>query len=498
MGIRTSLPLLPALRQGRLSPSAWEWRYRLLVMGGSLCWLVGCAVAPLPSLDQATPAAWQHATATNGASVPDLRGWWKAFNDPQLDRLVDAALADNLTIRQAALRIDASRALAGSANAGFQPQISAHTFSEPAPDSSASYFQMGFDARWELGLFGRAQSHARMTAADLGIAEADVQSARVSVVAEVVRCYIEFRGAKRRLALLEQVAANANEKSRLMATRLRLRFASERELALTQAEAVNAEAALVEPRLAIDTTRQRMAVLLARSEVTPDFITGDAQMSVRDESIARVSIDSVPADLLRTRPEIHRAENEVLKAAGELGLAHADLYPRLGLGGALTYSSKVIGHTRLSDADGIVTFGPAIEIPLFDWGARRAVVTARDADLSASLLAYRQAVLEGVAETQMAMTTLERQRERLDTLQHVRGSLERSDAASEILHRVGLADDIERATSRMALLQARIEIAQAQQQCSIAFVALYKSMGGAPLPDAATAHSDARSDVHTQ
>ena len=95
----------------------------------------------------------------------------------------------------------------------------------------------------------------------------------------------------------------------------------------------------------------------------------------------------------------------------------------------------------------------------------------------------------------MAMTTLERQRERLGTLQHARDSLERSDAASETLRRVGLADDIERAASHMALLQARIEIAQAQQQCSIAFVALYKAMGGAPLPDPATAQSDARSNV---
>lgn len=447
----------------------------------------------MPPLPDATPSAWQQPVHATSVAAPDLRSWWKAFNDPQLDRLVDAALADNLTIRQAALRIDASRALAGSAHAAFRPQLSAHTFSEPTPDSSASYFQMGFDARWELGLFGRAQSRARVTAADLGIAESDIQSARVSVVAEVVRCYVEFRGATSRLVLLQQVAANADEKSRLTATRLRLRLASERELAQVQAEAANAQAALIESRLTIDSARQRMAVLLARSEVMPDLITDDAPIGVRSEAI-----DSVPADLLRTRPEIRRAENEVLKAAGELGLARADLYPRLGLGGALTYASKVIGHTRLSDADGIVTFGPAIEIPLFDWGARRAVVTARDAELSASLLAYRQAVLEGIAEAQTAMTTLERQRERLGILQRARDSFERSDAASVALHRAGLADGIDLATSRTALVQARIEVAQAQQQCDIAFVALYKAMGGAPLPDAERAHSDAGTDVHSQ
>lgn len=450
---------------------------RACVVAGALCWLGGCAVAPLPALDQATPAAWQHGAGARGTPAPDLRGWWKVFKDPQLDRLVERALADNLSIRQAALRIRAARALAGSANAGFLPQLSAHTFSEPAPDSSASYFQMGFDAKWELGLFGRSQSQARVTAGDLGMAESDAQAARVSVVAEVVRCYIESRGAARRLAMLEQAAANASEKTRLTTTRARLRLASTRELAQAQAEQANADAALAEPRLAIDNARQRMAVLLASDAAALDPVAGDPLAMAGDETV-----DAVPADLLRTRPEIRRAENEVLKAAGELGLARADLFPRLGLGGALSYASKVIGHTRLSDADGIVTFGPAIDIPLFDWGARRAVVSARDAALSASLLAYRQAVLEGVAEAETALATLARQRERVVALQRARESLARSDAASETLQRIGLADGLDRVASGTALLQARLEIAQAQQDHDVAFVALYKAMGGAPLP----------------
>jgi multidrug efflux system outer membrane protein len=459
---------------------------------GALCWLCGCAVAPLPALNQETPAAWEHQAIDAGAPAPDLRGWWKAFNDPELDRLVETALADNLTVRQAALRIDASRALARNTNTEFLPQLSAHTFSEPAPDSSASYFQVGFDAKWELGLFGRAQSRARVTAADLAIAESDAQAARVSVVAEVVRCYIELRAAYLRRALLGQVDASANEKAELIATRVRLRLASERDLAQAQAEAAGTEAAVIEPQLAIDHARQRMAVLLARNEVEHEHVAGDLP------TLRGLRIEAVPADLLRTRPEIRRAENEVLKAAGERGLAHADLFPRLGLGGALSYASKVIGHTRLSDADGIVTFGPAIEIPLFDWGARRAVVTARDAELSASLLAYRQAVLEGVAEAQTALATLARNRERLDVLERARQNLDRSAAAYKTLRRLGLADGLDRVASNNAQQRLQLETAQAQQDCSIAFVAFYKAMGGAPLPAAGTAQQDRDAAVETR
>lgn len=451
---------------------------RFLVLACVLAGLAGCMALPLPELKPDTPVAWQHAPPTTAnAPAPDLRSWWKAFNDPQLDRLIDRALADNLTVRQAALHLKGARSLARVTNAEFLPQLSAHTLSEPTPDSAASYFQLGFDAQWELGFFGRAQSHARVTSADLGIAQSDIEAARVSVVAEVARVYVELRSAQQRLGLLEQLVAAGGDKVTLTATRERLRLASANDLARAQVEHASAQAALYEPRLAIERCRQQLAVLLGQSEPDATLIADGSQPHLGDLRIA-----SAPADLLRTRPEIRRAENDVLKAAGALGLARSDLYPRLGLGGSLTYASKVIGHSRLSDADGIVTFGPAIEIPLFDWGTRRAIVDARDADLSASVLAYRQAVLEGVAESEIAMAALEQQRERAAALGRSLASLERGDAATTTLGRLGLADGFDRAASSAALTQARLEISQAEQARNIAFITLYKALGGAPLP----------------
>ncbi|GAA0723374.1 efflux transporter outer membrane subunit [Dokdonella soli] len=434
----------------------------------------------LPRLADDTPPAWQNTSASEAkAPAPDLRGWWKAFNDPELDRLVDQALSGNLTIAQAALRIDAARTLADHRYAGFLPQFGVHTLNEPAPDSSASYFQMGFDTKWELGLFGRSTGHSRVVAGDLGIAESDRQAARVSVVAEVARSYVELRGAQRRQGLLEQLAADARDKVGLTETRVRLRLASANDLARARVEQASAEAALYEPRLAVVQSRQKLGVLLGKIEPDAALVGAGTQPELGDLRIA-----SAPADLLRTRPEIRRAESEVLKAAGELGLARAELYPRLGLGGSLTYSARVIGRTRLSDADGIVTFGPAIDIPLFDWGARKAAADARDAELSASVLTYRQAVLEGIAEAETAMAALERQRERIAALGRGLAGVEHAAATTGTLRRLGLADGFDRVTSTAALVQARLEIAQAEQERNIAFIALYKALGGAPLPHA--------------
>jgi NodT family efflux transporter outer membrane factor (OMF) lipoprotein len=455
------------------------WRFCLAL---ALATIAGCAAMPLPTLPDATPARWQ-SVGQDASPAPDLRGWWKAFDDPALDRLVDEALAQNLTVRQAALRLDAARAIAASGRSAFRPQLGVQTFSDPAPDSSASYFQVGFDAKWELGFFGRATARERVAQSEVGSAEMDVQSARVSVVAEVVRRYIELRVNRQTSNLLKDMATLAQRKAELVSTRVRLRLALPQTLSQTQIDQANADAALAQSDQTIDRARRQLGVLLGRDGPLVDLDVRPEPLQIADAGMA-----TLPADLLRTRPEILRAQNEVLKAAGQLGIARADQWPRVGLGGSLTYASKIVGHTRLSDADGIVTFGPAIDIPLFDWGARRAVVTARDAELAASLLAYRQAVLEGVAEVETALATLEQQRERRVMLDRAEATLAQTAAAGATLQRLGLADDVDGAASNAALVQARIDIAQLQQERGIAFVALYKALGGAPLPaDASTA-----------
>jgi NodT family efflux transporter outer membrane factor (OMF) lipoprotein len=441
--------------------------------------LAGCAVAPLPHLPDETPARWQQAEVAAPAAAVDLRGWWKAFNDPQLDRLVEAALNDNLSIAQAGLRIESARALDQHHQAAFLPQFGFRTYAEPTPDSSASYFQAGFDAKWEFGLFGRSQSGARVSAGDLGIAEAEAQAARVSVVAEVVRSYVELRAAQRRRVLLARLSEAAQTRRALTATRESLRLASATDVANANAQAGAAQAALAGPDAEIVRARRQLSALLGRNGAA-DGIALDPAAPMPD--VSAIAIDTLPADLVRTRPEIRRAEFDVLKKAGELGLAHADRFPRVGLGGALTYASKVIGHTRLSDAAGLVTFGPAIEIPLFDWGARHAVEQARDADLKASLLAYRQAVLDGIAEVESALAALHAQAERVALLARNVAALDEALKGAGTLQRLGLADRTDLVAATAAKVDGEIALAQARQERSLAFIALYKALGGAPLP----------------
>jgi NodT family efflux transporter outer membrane factor (OMF) lipoprotein len=437
--------------------------------------LGACGVAPVPAPRADVPDAWRHDTALGPA--PDFHGWWRAFGDAELDRLVERSLAENLSLQQAAYRVRAARALASQSAAALKPEVSAHTFAEPAPDSSASYFQAGFDAKWEFGLFGRGESNARVAAADVGLAEVDADAARVSVVAEVARAYVEMRAAERRLALMTELADLSRRKQTLVATRERLRLASASDAAASAAELANAEAALVEPRVAIEGHRAELSVLLG--ERAPIDIANGAP-----PSLGAFALDTAPADLVRTRPEIRKAELEILKAAGELGIAHADLYPRLALGGSLTTAWRIVGHTKLADADSTIAVGPLIDIPIFDWGARRAVVDARDAALQAAVIGYRKAVLEGVAEVETDLATLAGARERVETLARAASALETAETSATTLRRVGLADDVDRAAATSALLRAELDAADAESARNLAFIALYKSLGGAPLPEA--------------
>lgn len=437
--------------------------------------LGGCATtAPLPELPSALPAQWQHATPGDAASAP-LAHWWRAFGDARLDALVERALRDNLALGETAARLTAARALRRQAEASYRPTLAFGTTSTPAPDGNTSYFQAGFDASWEFGLFGRAEANTRIAAGEIGLAESDLALARVSVAAEVVRAWIEWRSALAQLDMLERARAVEQRRVTLTAVRERNALASALDLAQAQARLAVADAALTEPRAAIAAQRQQVAVLLGTTEA------GSIPVPDATETATDLDIDSVPADLLRTRPQIRHTEQAVLKAAGELGIARADLYPRLGLGGALTFSTALDGPDS-GGTHSAVSFGPGISIPLFDWGARRAVANAREAALAASVLAYRQAVLEGAAEVETALATLEQRRQRSEAARRGEDALRRARDASARLRELDLADGLDEAAADAALAQAEIERLQATQAHALAYVALCKALGGAPLP----------------
>jgi NodT family efflux transporter outer membrane factor (OMF) lipoprotein len=470
----------------RLNTTDHHRRPPVLLLGVLLSVLAGCA-EPLPRLAPPLPAQWQHAQAAAAAAPVDLHGWWHAFHDPALDALVERALTDNLDVAQAAEHLRAARSLRRRAGARYLPGLVARTGDAIDPDASASFFVAGFDATWELGLFGRAEGTRRVAQGELDASVADLHAARVSLVAEVVREWIGLRTAQQQEQLLQQVAAERRHAWQLLLTRQRLHLASPEAVDQAEAACAQAQAALAAPRQAIDAGAQRLAVLLGRNRPDSAWLQAGPP-----PELGAWRIDGTPAELLRTRPEIARAEADVLRSAGELALAHADMFPSIGLGASMLWATDINNNHRFSTTpNDIVSVGPVINIPLFDWGMRVAARQARGHELQASVLAYRQAVLQGVAEVETALGSLQQQRQREQHDQAAWQALQRADQAVHRRVELQLDSPLGQSESRIAAIQAGLELADARASHGLAYVTLFKALGGAPLPPAQDGAADA-------
>ena len=440
--------------------------------------LGACVSVEAPALPNAMPASYQAAAAASlsDAPAPDLSNWWQSFHDPMLDDLVSRALTQNLGLAQARSRLRQARRLAASANVAYLPSLSAG--SRTAQDASAidTYYQASLDAVWELGLFGAREATQMQGEGAIATLLADTQAARVSVVAEVVRSYLDLRTAQQRLDGLDSLRKLETRAVALEDMRVRTGQAPASERAQANARLVQLDAEAAEPRAAIRAAAQGLAVLLGQT--APDAQWFDAAPPPR---LAAPSLTQVPADLLRTRPEIRKAEAHVMEAAGDLGLARSALYPRIVLGASLLFAYNVTQNRRVQ-SNNVPGFGPVIDIPLFDWGQRRRNADAHEDALDAALLAYREALVVGVGETETALSNFDQQSRRTADRERALSTLDAGEASQRVLQGQGLSSEFDGLPLLRARRQAEMDLVGAQASRALAFVALYKALGGAPLP----------------
>ncbi|MGO3868691.1 MAG: efflux transporter outer membrane subunit [Alcaligenes sp.] len=439
--------------------------------------LLSACFAPLvPELPRTSELEWDSQIANKGPVV-ELRAWWHVLGDPQLDALVQEALAQNLDLAQMVSRVQGERQITERWSSKFLPALNADA--HPVQDVAAqdAYFHASLDMVWELGLFG-AMENARLKAmADLGYAQADLQSMRVAVVAAVVRNYMDLAQARRQQALLEETTRLDEQALSLAQVRLQTHLGSYEAVEQAQLIRTQTQDQYLNMQERADRAARALALLLGRSQ--PDFLWG---MSAQARLPQTFTLSQVPADLVRIRPDISMAQAEVLQAAAQLGVARSALYPRLRLGGSILYSYNITQNMRTS-TDSVPSIGPMLDIPLWDWGARRARVRASERELDAALLGYRKAVVTAVSEVEQSLAALVNQQSRIQALQQANGILEQSQTRQKTLLGLGLSSEADLLQARRARLKAQADLELAQDSRVLAFVALYKALGGAPLPD---------------
>ncbi len=438
---------------------------------------------PQAQLNPDTPAQWRQA----GASAPharavkaaDLAAWWTLLGDPALDKLVEQALAQNLDLAQAQGRLQAQRILLGTATAAYKPGFTAGVRTLQDVAALDSYFHASLDMSWNLGLFGAYESTELDGQGQLLDAQAQLQAARIQLVSNVVQRYLEICVAQQqRLALGQQLQLDAR-RLQLQQVRVQQRMGSAEQvqqasLELNRSRGQEAELLQHQARAA-----HALAALLGRSE--PEAAWLAASSSSHIPSAAALNLQVLPAELLRSRPAILAAEAAVQRAAAAVGLSNSALYPRFALGGSLLYSYNLTQNRR-SSSNHVPTLGPVIDIPLFDWGRRRAQADADELQLDNAIKAYRQSVLDGVADVETALASLGAQQQRQQSLDAQTPLLRSRAQQLQRRQQLGLASELDTLEPHRQLLQHESQQSVAQAAQTLAFVALFQALGGAPLP----------------
>ncbi|HCL42947.1 MAG TPA: transporter, partial [Pseudomonas sp.] len=262
----------------------------------------------------------------------------------------------------------------------------------------------------------------------------------------------------------------------LALVRQRLRLDEPGELDRLRARQAATRAAIAQARENADNAARALALLLGRDGPDPAW-----RAYRTPPKLGTFSLQQVPADLLRHRPQILLAESEVMQAAASKGSARAAMYPRVSLGGSILYAYNLTQNAR-SNSDSSPSIGPYVDIPLWDWGQRRARFHADEKQLDAALLGYRKAVLEGVSEVEGALGSLARQGSSIQSLRVA------NDAADQQVKRharqvqLGLSSEFDGLDTQRAALASQADLIGAQGARVLAFASLYRALGGAPLP----------------
>lgn len=449
----------------------------LMTSALSACGLRGHYTAPtvptgsLPPLD---PAAF--------SAAPYDPRWWTEFEDPTLDALEAAALEVNHDVRIAVARLAQARAVFDDVKRDRYPRVtvgaSVDRREQAVPGLSdepldTTTYQAGFDAIWELDLFGRVRSAVRATAATAESYDATLDDVRVSVAAEVGRTYFELRGLQHQLAVAERSLANQRQTLRLTELRRDAGYGEEFDVASASARVAAIEASVPPLTTALAARTHRLAVLTA---ARPGALAVD--VSPRSyPPLAKALPIGDPTALLRKRPDVRAAERRLAATTARQGVAAAELFPRITVSGFL---GLIAGRGSLFGTSDSRAWAvtPALQWAAFDLGSVRARLRGAEAGTRESLALYEQTVLAALEEASNALVAYREQQQRLVKLADQARQSGRAASIARTRYREGVADFLALLDAERTELQAQDSVAQAEAQVFTGAVAVYKSLGG--------------------
>jgi multidrug efflux system outer membrane protein len=457
---------------------------RLLLAAASALTLSACAVGPTyhaPIEAPVTLAAADPAVSNQAAAA----SWWKAFGDPELDSLIDRALASNLDVRIAVARVKQARALFRDSELDRLPRVTTSAGYTRAkqqvvgagPDRvTLEQADVGFDAAWEIDLFGRVGHQVASARAEADAAQADLRDAQVTITAEVARAYFQLRGAQARRAVAEENAHTQADTVRLTKVRYDIGPGDPVDVESASARLNATEAVIPALRAAEAQAAYRLAVLLGQR---PGVL--DAELQAKTAATAPQGPTALPigeaSTFLRRRPDVQAAERRLAAQTARTGVATADLFPRVSITGFVGFLSGDVSSLFNSGGQAW-SVSPAVSWPGLDFGGAHARLRAQQARGDESLALYDQTVLRAVEDLQNSLTAYrERQAQVFSLSKQVAASRRAADLA-HIRYKEGRIDFLRVLDAERTRLDAEDGLTQAQTNANIDVVSIYKALGG--------------------
>lgn len=458
----------------------------------------GCtAVGPdYRSPDMPVPAAWsrQPEAGTSDATIDaaSLARWWQQLNDPLLAGLIEEALARSPDLRSARAKLREARARRDLASADRLPAVGASASASRAKSSAqagggstSSHYDVGFDASWEIDLFGGQRRAVEAAQADFDAGVADLDAARVTLAAEVARNYVELRSAQQRLTIARDNLASQGDTLQITDWRNQAGLAStlDVEQARTTREQTRSQIPVLETTLA--QAENRLAILLGQ---VPGSLHGRLDAPAGIPAASKDLAIGIPADTLRQRPDVLAAERRLAAQTARIGVAEAARWPSLSLSGSIGLEALTSGGLT---AAGVVARSVAASIAgtVFDGGRLRQQVEIQDALREQTAVAYEQAVLAALEDVENALVSLGNAQRRRTALEAASESARNAALLAQHRYAAGLTDFQAVLDTTRTVLSVEDNRASAQAEQTTALIQLYKALGGGWQADATTPSS---------
>ena len=475
--MKMNFPHIPALYRTAVLPITL---LGLFLLGG--CASVGPDYAkPDVSVSDQWHTALKGGLKPAAADPAVLAAWWTTLNDEVLSGLIERAVAGNLNLKMAKARVRQARASRRVAVADFFPSVDSsasgsrvYSSSDTVADRVNDLYTAGFDASWEIDIFGGVRRSVEAAGADLDAAQEDLRDVLVSLLGEMAMNYIDVRSYQARIEAAEGNVAKQAETYQLTLWRQQAGLGDELAVqeALSNLESTRSQ--VPDLRSGLEAALNRIAVLLGEQ---PGKVHKELE---KPASIPAPPVDvavGVPADMLRRRPDVRRTERELAAQTARVGVATAELYPKFTLMGSIGIEALSVNRL-VSTPTRSYSFGPSISWPIFKGGAIRANIEVQSALQEGALVEYEKTVLSALEEVENVLTAYAEEQNKMESLRLAERAANRSAEVALLKYEAGLSDFLTVLVAQRSLLSAQDQLAKSRGVVTSNLIKLYKALGG--------------------